>query len=210
MQVPSDQNIPFNEKPAMQSAKITALGIEALKSGNYNQVRLNFPNPDMVGHTGDLEATISACTTVDKCVKVTPLTMCQFLCLGGLWCWVQERWAGVSTSKIGIWCWGQELLDATEEVGGIYLVTADHGNAEDMVQRDKKTGKPLMEGGKPRILTSHTLNPVRDPYVRSVPWSCCTWSRQLPSSDVARSDCAILKCCVCPTLSTPSKDHTLT
>lgn len=54
----------------MQSAKITALGIEALKSGKYDQVRLNFPNPDMVGHTGDLEATISACTTVDKCVKV--------------------------------------------------------------------------------------------------------------------------------------------
>lgn len=72
VQVPSDQNIPFNEKPAMQSSKITALGIEALKSGIYNQVRLNFPNPDMVGHTGDLDATISACTTVDKRVKVTP------------------------------------------------------------------------------------------------------------------------------------------
>lgn len=69
-QVPSDQNIPFNEKPAMQSAKITTLGIEALKSGKYDQVRLNFPNPDMVGHTGDLDATIEACTTVDKCVKV--------------------------------------------------------------------------------------------------------------------------------------------
>ncbi|KAK9915700.1 hypothetical protein WJX75_002829 [Coccomyxa subellipsoidea] len=121
-EVPSDQNIPFNEKPAMQSAKITALGIEALKSGKYDQVRLNFPNPDMVGHTGDLEATISACSTVDKCVK--------------------------------------ELLEAVEEVGGSWLVTADHGNAEDMVQRDKKTGKPLMADGQPRILTSHTLNPV--------------------------------------------------
>lgn len=72
MQVPSDQNIPFNEKPAMQSQKITQLAIDALKSGKYNQVRINFPNPDMVGHTGDLDATISACTTVDACVKVRP------------------------------------------------------------------------------------------------------------------------------------------
>jgi len=72
MQVPSDQNIPFNEKPAMQSQKIMQLAIEALKSGKYNQVRINFPNPDMVGHTGDLDATIEACTTVDACVKVRP------------------------------------------------------------------------------------------------------------------------------------------
>ena len=54
----------------MQSAKITELAIEALKSGKYQQVRINFPNPDMVGHTGDLDATIEACTTVDACVKV--------------------------------------------------------------------------------------------------------------------------------------------
>ena len=47
-----------------------------------------------------------------------------------------------------------------EEIRGTYLVTADHGNAEDMVQRDKKTKKALMEDGKPRMLTSHTLNPV--------------------------------------------------
>ena len=71
--MPSDQNIPFNEKPAMQSAKITKLAIEALKSGKYQQVRINFPNPDMVGHTGDLDATIEACTTVDACVKVWTL-----------------------------------------------------------------------------------------------------------------------------------------
>lgn len=55
----------------MQSAKITQLAIDALKSGKYDQVRINFPNPDMVGHTGDLDATIEACTTVDACVKVS-------------------------------------------------------------------------------------------------------------------------------------------
>lgn len=55
----------------------------------------------------------------------------------------------------------QTLIGAVEEVGGTYLVTADHGNAEDMVQRDKRSKKALMDGsGKPRMLTSHTLNPV--------------------------------------------------
>lgn len=56
----------------MQSQKITQLAVDALKSGKYDQVRINFPNPDMVGHTGDLDATIEACTTVDACVKVGP------------------------------------------------------------------------------------------------------------------------------------------
>ena len=52
------------------------------------------------------------------------------------------------------------MLETVEEVKGTYLVTADHGNAEDMVQRDKKTKKALMADGKPRMLTAHTLNPV--------------------------------------------------
>ena len=51
------------------------------------------------------------------------------------------------------------ILDAIEQVGGIYVVTADHGNAEDMVKRDK-AGKPLLKDGKVQILTSHTLEPV--------------------------------------------------
>lgn len=53
----------------------------------------------------------------------------------------------------------QELVDTVEELGGIWLVTADHGNVEEMVQRDKK-GNPLMEDGQPVMLTSHTLNPI--------------------------------------------------
>ena len=70
LQVPSDQNIAFNEKPMMKCHEITEFGVKALKSGKYRHVRVNFPNPDMVGHTGDLEATIVACTAVDKCIKV--------------------------------------------------------------------------------------------------------------------------------------------
>lgn len=54
------------------------------------------------------------------------------------------------------------ILDAIEQVGGIYLVTADHGNAEDMVKRDKK-GNPLLDkSGNYQILTSHTLQPVSE------------------------------------------------
>ncbi|KAL0362133.1 UNVERIFIED_CONTAM: 2,3-bisphosphoglycerate-independent phosphoglycerate mutase [Sesamum calycinum] len=52
------------------------------------------------------------------------------------------------------------ILDAIEQVGGIYVVTADHGNAEDMVKRNKK-GEPLLDkNGNIQILTSHTLQPV--------------------------------------------------
>jgi 2,3-bisphosphoglycerate-independent phosphoglycerate mutase len=54
----------------------------------------------------------------------------------------------------------QIILDAIEQVGGIYVVTADHGNAEDMVKRNK-SGQPLLDkNGKLQILTSHTLEPV--------------------------------------------------
>ena len=53
------------------------------------------------------------------------------------------------------------MLDAVEEVGGIYLVTADHGNAEDMVKRNPKTTQPLLDkSGNVQILTSHTCSPV--------------------------------------------------
>lgn len=54
----------------------------------------------------------------------------------------------------------QIILDAIEQVGGIYVVTADHGNAEEMVKRNK-SGKPVLDkSGNIQILTSHTLQPV--------------------------------------------------
>ncbi|GMH39914.1 hypothetical protein BSKO_07818 [Bryopsis sp. KO-2023] len=120
VEIPSD-NCSFDEKPDMKAREICEAGKEAMRSKKYDMVRINFANPDMVGHTGNLEATISTCTLVDQCV--------------------------------------QELLDVCDELNGRWLLTSDHGNADDMVQR-RKNGEPLYDEGKALPLTSHTLAPV--------------------------------------------------
>ncbi|XP_020240979.1 2,3-bisphosphoglycerate-independent phosphoglycerate mutase-like [Asparagus officinalis] len=121
VEIPSDSGITFNVQPKMKALEI-ALQLYGSLLNFYFQVRVNLPNGDMVGHTGDIEATVVACEAADKAVKM--------------------------------------ILDAIEEVGGIYVVTADHGNAEDMVKRDK-SGKPQLDkSGNIQILTSHTLQPV--------------------------------------------------
>ncbi|KAF7845179.1 2,3-bisphosphoglycerate-independent phosphoglycerate mutase [Senna tora] len=122
VEIPSDSGITFNVQPKMKALQIAEKARDAILSKKFDQVRVNLPNGDMVGHTGDIEATIVACKAADDAVKM--------------------------------------ILDAIEQVGGIYVVTADHGNAEDMVKRDK-SGKPLLDkSGNIQILTSHTLQPV--------------------------------------------------
>ncbi|PWV07351.1 putative Metalloenzyme superfamily [Trypanosoma cruzi] len=107
----------------MKSKEITEAAIEALKSGKYDVVRINFPNGDMVGHTGDLAATVTAVEAVDASL--------------------------------------QRLKEAVDAVNGVFLITADHGNSDDMAQRDKK-GKPILgNDGKVLPLTSaYTSAPV--------------------------------------------------
>ena len=97
----------------MKSEEITAKTIELLRSGDYQFGRINFPNGDMVGHTGDLEATIEAVEILDNCVA--------------------------------------QLLNAIEEVGGVLVYTADHGNADIMFTESDGVRIPK---------TSHTLSPV--------------------------------------------------
>ncbi|KAI5003383.1 hypothetical protein ZWY2020_030543 [Hordeum vulgare] len=122
VEIPSDSGITFNEQPKMKALEIAERTRDAILSGKFDQVRINLPNGDMVGHTGDIEATVVACKAADEAVKM--------------------------------------VLDAVEQVGGIYLVTADHGNAEDMVKRNK-AGQPMLDkSGSIQILTSHTLQPV--------------------------------------------------
>ncbi|GLI35937.1 2,3-bisphosphoglycerate-independent phosphoglycerate mutase [Desulforhabdus amnigena] len=122
VEVPSDR-VPFEERPWMKAAEITDRVVEAIGSGKFDMIRLNYANGDMVGHTGVFQAARIAVETVD-------------LCLG-------------------------RLMKATQKAGGIMVVTADHGNAEEMYELDKKTGKPKYnEEGKPKAKTAHTLNPV--------------------------------------------------
>ncbi|NLI82171.1 MAG: 2,3-bisphosphoglycerate-independent phosphoglycerate mutase [Deltaproteobacteria bacterium] len=122
IEIPSDR-VPFEERPWMKSAEITDRVLEAMGSGLYDFIRLNYPNGDMVGHTGVYQAARIAVESVD-------------LALG-------------------------RLMAATRKVGGTLLVTADHGNAEEMYELDKKTGQAKThKDGQPKAKTAHTLNPV--------------------------------------------------
>ena len=122
LEIPSDV-VPFEQRPWMKSAEITDAMIDAVKSGKYNTLRCNFPNGDMVGHTGSLRAATMAVEAVD-------LALARFL----------------------------PVLDA---MGGVAIITADHGNADEMYDVDKKTGLPKTnKDGSLQAKTSHPLNPV--------------------------------------------------
>ncbi len=112
----------FDQRPWMKAAEITDRTIEVLKSGAYDFIRLNFPNGDMVGHTGAIPASIMAVETTDLCLA--------------------------------------RLLKTIKQVGGVALITADHGNADDMIQKDKSGLFLRDEKGEFRPKTSHSLNPV--------------------------------------------------
>lgn len=101
MEIQSDQGITFNEKPNMKALEIGEKARDAILSGKYDQVatplillrtqlflnnllsifsswlqvRVNLPNGDMVGHTGDIQATILGCEAADKAVKVNLLLL---------------------------------------------------------------------------------------------------------------------------------------
>lgn len=112
IEIPSDR-IEFDKAPRMKADEITDTTIELLESGKYKFGRINYPNGDMVGHTGNVEASIKAVEAVDDGLK--------------------------------------KLLPVIDKLNGILLVTADHGNADEMF---------TMKNGKKAVKTSHTLNPV--------------------------------------------------
>lgn len=121
VEIPSDI-VPFEQRPWMKGAEITDALIEAVKSGKYRNIRCNYPNGDMVGHTGVFQAVRIGVEAVD-------------LCLG-------------------------RLKAAIDEAGGVMVITADHGNADDMVEHAKDGSPKLGEDGAPKVKTSHSLNPV--------------------------------------------------
>ena len=109
--VPSPKVATYDLKPEMSAKEVTEKVIEAIQSQKYNCIILNYANPDMVGHTGNLEATVKAIETIDDCVG--------------------------------------KVVEEVNKVQGVLLITADHGNAEQMI--DYATGEPH---------TAHTTNPV--------------------------------------------------
>lgn len=70
VEIPSDSGISFNVKPKMKALEIAEKARDAILSGKFDQVRVNLPNSDMVGHTGDIDATVVACEAADVAVKV--------------------------------------------------------------------------------------------------------------------------------------------
>ena len=95
----------------MSAYEVTEKVCEAIENDRFDNIILNFANPDMVGHTGSLPAAIKAVETVDECVG--------------------------------------KIVKLIEEKGANLIITADHGNCEQMI--DQKTGEPH---------TAHTTNPV--------------------------------------------------
>ncbi len=112
-EIPSD-NVSFDQRPWMKSADITDDIIEAIKSEKYDFIRCNFPNGDMVGHTGSMDATIVAVSSVDLALE--------------------------------------RIKPVCDQYNVTLLVTADHGNADEMAEKNKK--------GELQIRTAHSLNPV--------------------------------------------------
>jgi 2,3-bisphosphoglycerate-independent phosphoglycerate mutase len=112
VEIPSDK-IRFDKAPKMKAFEITEKAIELLRGGRYRFGRINFPNGDMVGHTGVEEAIITAVETVDECAD--------------------------------------KLIKVVDELGGITIVLADHGNADEMF---------TVKDGKKIVSTAHSLNPV--------------------------------------------------
>ena len=122
IEIPSDV-VPFEQRPWMKCAEITDKLIECLKSGKYKYLRVNFPNGDMVGHTGSFLATECSMEALDLQLA--------------------------------------RILKVVDELHGAAIITADHGNADEMYEIDKKTKAPKAgKDGSFKAKTSHTLNPV--------------------------------------------------
>ncbi|WP_026759321.1 2,3-bisphosphoglycerate-independent phosphoglycerate mutase [Selenomonas ruminantium] len=109
--VPSPKVATYDLQPEMSAVEVTDKVVEAIKSGKYDFIILNYANCDMVGHTGVFPAVIKAVETVDTCVG--------------------------------------RFVDAIREVGGEVCITADHGNADKMMDYDND-----------QPFTKHTTNPV--------------------------------------------------
>jgi 2,3-bisphosphoglycerate-independent phosphoglycerate mutase len=93
--IPSPHVAKYDEKPEMSAYQITDRVLKEIRDNKYDFIVLNYANPDMVGHTGNLEATIRACEITDECIG--------------------------------------KLTEGVLASGGVLTITADHGNAEELL-----------------------------------------------------------------------------
>ena len=121
IEIPSDI-VPFEQRPWMQCAIITDRVCQAIDNNEFQFIRLNFPNGDMVGHTGVYQAVQTSMGALDICLE--------------------------------------RIYNSVKAAGGVMLVTADHGNADDMYEHAKDGSVKLDANGAPKRKTSHSLNPV--------------------------------------------------
>ena len=112
--IASDKIPSFAERPAMKAQGISKKAVEFINSGEYQYGLINFANADMVGHTGDFQATVRAVEAVDAALD--------------------------------------NIVRAIDAVNGLLVITADHGNADEMLISN--------QNGKLEISTKHSLNPV--------------------------------------------------
>jgi 2,3-bisphosphoglycerate-independent phosphoglycerate mutase len=121
-EIPSDV-CSFENEPRMKADEFTAAVVQAIESGEYKFIRLNFPNGDMVGHTGVVSAVKLAVEAVDE--------------------------------NVG------RIMEALKKTNGILVCSADHGNADDMCELDKKSNALVLdEQGRCKPKTAHSLNLV--------------------------------------------------
>lgn len=115
-------NISFDQRPWMKCAEITDVVLDSMRGRKHDVIRINYPNGDMVGHTGDLQAVKVSVEAAD-------------LCIG-------------------------RLIKEAKKCGAILIITADHGNADEMYDHNKDGSIKMGKDGTPQSKTSHTLNPV--------------------------------------------------
>jgi 2,3-bisphosphoglycerate-independent phosphoglycerate mutase len=123
VEIESDR-LSFDQRPWMKAAEITDATMARIQSGSFRFGRINYPNGDMVGHTGHREAVIISLEALDLSLT--------------------------------------RLLEQIRLAGGVAIITADHGNSDEMYERNKK-GEFIIDAnsGLPQPRTSHSLNPVR-------------------------------------------------
>jgi 2,3-bisphosphoglycerate-independent phosphoglycerate mutase len=108
--IPSPKDVPtYDLKPEMSAYAVTEEVLKRVDGSSYDFILLNFANPDMVGHTGIMEAAVRACETIDKCLE--------------------------------------EIVTKVQSVGGMVIITSDHGNCDEMINDDNPH-------------TAHSTNPV--------------------------------------------------